>query len=111
MINKAISLTIPIIVQNNAAGVARVLRQLGYEKKTIIPAAELEAKMFQLYLADPKKFFAALANIEWLQSETETNKPEIKNKLIAIVGLQETPDTKGDWWKKLVSMLKQEAGV
>lgn len=109
--NRVIALIVPLIVQNNAGKTAMILRQFGYEKKTIIPAHELEAKLFQLYLADPNKFFLVLENIEWLNSETQTNKPEIKNTLIRLTGINETPATKGDWWKKLVEMLKQEKKI
>lgn len=109
--NQAIAVIVPLIVQNNAGKTAMVLRQMGYEKQSIIPAGELEAKLFQLYLADPNKFFVALGNIEWLNSETQTNKPEIKQTLIALTRMQETPATKGDWWKQLVLMLKEEKNL
>ncbi len=106
--NKNIALIVPTIVMNNAFGTARALKDAGYSKD-FIPDGELEAKMFQLYLANPTKFFEVLSSIPWLESETKTNKPEIKQRLIALSGIKDTAENRGDWWKKLVTNIQTKA--
>lgn len=104
-INKAISLIIPLIVKNNAGKVALALRDAGYSKD-FIPAPDLEAKLFQLYIANPDLFFSTMKSIPWNPGENETNKPEIKERLIAIVsevsGREVAKDT---WWPELLDYL------
>lgn len=103
--NKAIALIIPLIVKNNAGKVAIALRNAGYSKD-FIPAPDLEARMFQLYTANPDMFFEVMKDIPWNYGETETNKPEIKDELIKLVS--SNPDyefSKETWWQELVAML------
>jgi len=107
--NKAIALIIPLIVKNNAGAVAISLRNEGYETKaSIIPAPELEAKMFQVFMADPDRFFTMMDKISWDYGETITNTPEIKGELMALMGMDDTPETKGQWWKKLLLSVQNE---
>lgn len=106
--DKSIVLIVPTIVMNNAFGTARALKDAGYSKD-YIPDGELEAKMFQLYLANPIKFFEVLNSIPWLESETKTNKPEIKQRLIALSGIKDTAENRGDWWKQLVNNIKLQS--
>lgn len=105
--NKSIALIVPAIVMNNAFGSKRALEEAGYSK-SFIPDGEMEAKLFQLYLANPEKFFELLNSIPWLENETQTNRPEIKQRLIALSGIQNTPATRGEWWKKIVQMIQTQ---
>lgn len=103
--NKAIALIIPLIVKNNAGKVALALREAGYSKD-FIPAPDLEAKLFQLYNANPDLFFSTMKTIPWNQGENETNKPEVKDQLLAAVsqvtGKEISKDT---WWPELLDYL------
>lgn len=109
--NKAIALIIPLIVKNNAGRVALALRNSGYSKK-FIPPEDLEARMFQLYTANPDMFFEVMKTIPWNYGETETNKPEIKDQLIKLVvdntGYEVSKDT---WWPELIALLSRSVPV
>lgn len=103
--NKAIALLIPLIVKNNAGKVALALRDAGYSKD-FIPAPDLEARLFQLYTANPDLFFSIMKTIPWNPGEIETNKPELKEQLLAVVsevtGKEISKDT---WWPELLDYL------
>ena len=103
--NRAIALIIPLIVKNNAGKVAIALRDAGYSKD-FIPASDLEARLFQLYIANPTMFFEVMKTIPWNYGEAETNKPEIRDELINLVtsntGYQVSKD---NWWKILIALL------
>lgn len=103
--NRAIALIIPLIVKNNAGKVAIALRDAGYSKD-FIPASDLEARLFQLYIANPTMFFEVMKSIPWNYGEAETNKPEIRDELINLVtsntGYQVSKD---NWWKILIALL------
>ena len=104
--NKAIALISHLIVLNNAGGIARALIAAGYERKTYIDDCELELKLLRTYLADKAKFFEVMNNIAWNYGEARTNKPEIKEQLIALTNLPDTAESKGDWWKHLLILMK-----
>lgn len=105
--NKAIALIIPLIVKNNAGKVALALRDAGYSKD-FIPVGELEAKMFQLYTANPDLFFEVMKDIPWNNGEQETNKPEIKDQLIQLVAANSANEvSKDNWWPELLDMLSR----
>lgn len=102
--NKAIACIIPLIIKNNAAAIAHEIRKAGYQtKKNIIPEAELEAKCFQLYITDPKKFFAVMQNVSWNNGHKETNTDEYK-KIITIINAPQGIH----WWNHLVNLAKEE---
>ncbi len=104
--NKSVALIIPLIVTNNAGKVAIALRDAGYAKK-FIPPGELEAGLFQLYTANPDKFFEVMKTIPWNYGEKTTNKPEIKDELIKlVVSNSRNADYEVDketWWKELIA--------
>lgn len=103
--NKAIALIIPLIVKNNAGKVSRVLKDAGYSKD-FIPGPELEARLFQLYTANPDMFFDLMKTIPWNYGEIETNKPEIREELRKLVAESTGhPVSKETWWPELVSLL------
>lgn len=103
--NKAVALIIPLIVKNNAGKVAIALRDSGYSK-SFIPGPELEARLFQLYTANPDKFFELMKTIPWNYGEKETNKPEIKDELIKLVTSNPNYEfSKETWWQELIAML------
>lgn len=103
--NKAIALIIPLIVKNNAGKVAIALRDAGYSK-SFIPGPELEARLFQLYTANPDMFFEVIKTIPWNYGEAETNKPEIKDELIKLVSEgSDIEISKDNWWQQLIVML------
>ncbi len=106
--NKSVALIIPLIVTNNAGKVAIALRDAGYAKK-FIPPGELEAGLFQLYTANPDKFFEVMKTIPWNYGEKTTNKPEIKDELIKlVVSNSRNADYEVDketWWKELIALL------
>lgn len=103
--NKAIALIIPLIVKNNAGKVALALRDAGYSKD-FIPAPDLEARLFQLYNANPDLFFSTLKSIPWNYGETETNRPEIKDQLIQVVSqITGTEVSKDTWWPELLDIV------
>lgn len=107
--NKAIALIIPLIVKNNAGKVAIALKNSGYSKK-YIPQAELEAKLFQFYIANPDGFFAMMKTIPWNYGEIETNKPEIRDELIKLVAAgTENEVSKDTWWQELIAILSEKA--
>jgi len=109
--NKAVSLLIPLIVKNNAGKAAIALKDAGYSQG-YIPAAELEARLFQLYTANPKRFFEVIKEIPWNYGETETNKPEIKEELIKLVSEgSDIEISKDNWWKELINMLSEDTQV
>lgn len=105
--NKAIALIIPLIVKNNAGKVALALRDAGYSKD-FIPVGDLEARMFQLYTANPDMFFEVMKDIPWNNGHAETNKPEIKDELIKLVAANSSSDiSKDNWWPELLSQLSR----
>lgn len=111
--NKAITLLIHLIVQNNAGAVARALKQHGYDDtKNYIPRPELEAALLQLYMADHYKFFELMRSISWNYGDTDTNKPEVRDELIKLSGIDpETETNKENWWQILIDLIsKQENG-
>lgn len=103
--NKAIALIIPLIVKNNAGKVALALREAGYSKD-FIPTPDLEARLFQLYTANPDLFFSIMKTIPWNPGHKETNEPELKEQLLAVVsevtGKEISKDT---WWPELLDYL------
>lgn len=106
--NKAIALIIPLIVKNNAGKVAIALKDAGYSKD-FIPETELEAKLFQLYTANPDMFFQVMKNIPWNSGQIETNKPEIRDELINLVtDLSKNEISKDNWWPELITLLDQD---
>lgn len=104
--NKAIPIIIHLIVLNNAGGVARALKEAGYESKNYVPESELEMALLQLYMADQVRFFEVMKSIPWNYGHIETNKPEIKDELIKLVvantGYEVSKDT---WWQELIALL------
>lgn len=106
--NKIVSLIIPLIVKNNAGKVAIALRDAGYSKN-FIKDTELEAKLFQLYTANPDMFFEVMKNIPWNPGQIETNKPEIRNELIKQVDAYSHKEiSKDNWWPELIALLAQD---
>lgn len=103
--NKAIALIIPLIVKNNAGKVALALRDAGYSKD-FIPGPDLEARLFQLYTANPDLFFSTMKTIPWNYGETETNKPEVRDQLVqAVSQITGTEVSKETWWPELLDIL------
>lgn len=103
--NKAIALIIPLIVKNNAGKVAIALRNAGYSKG-FIPQSELEARLFQLYTANPDMFFEIMKTISWNYGEVETNRSEIKDELIKLVSANYNLEpSKDNWWGQLIAMI------
>lgn len=103
--NKAITLLIHLIVLNNTGGVARLIRQAGYDTKSYIPKAEMEAALLQLYLASPEKFFKIMKQIPWNYGDMETNKPEIKDELIKLSGVNTDETDKSKWWTEILNLM------
>lgn len=101
--NKGIICIIHTIVINNAGGVARALMNAGYEKKNYMDACEIELTLLQVFLCDPKQFFALMQNIEWNAGEKRTNAPEIKDKLMTLINNNNT-DNASDWWKQILKI-------
>lgn len=109
--NKAIALIIPLIVKNNAGKVAIAIRDAGYSKD-FIKDPELEAKLFQLYTANPDMFFEVMKNIPWNSGQIETNKPEIRDELIKLVSHHSDKEiSKDNWWHELITLLAQDDSV
>lgn len=103
--NKAIICITHAIVINNAGGVARALMDAGYEQKSYLNDCEMELALLQTFLCDKKKYFELMNSIPWSTGDKKTNAPEIKDKLIEITNMQDTPETKGDWWKHILILL------
>lgn len=102
--NKAIAYIIPLIVKNNAGRVAIAFKEAGYSKN-YIPSGELEARLFQLHNINPQKFYEVMNTIPWNYGEVETNKPEIRDRIIEFTGTKDSREAKGDWWKNLLASL------
>lgn len=105
---KAIICISHLAVLNNAFAVAQAINQSGYDKKSFIGSCELELCLLQCFLVSPGNYFSILNSIDWNYGETKTNTPEIKNKLIALTNLPDTPEVKGAWWKALLNLLQTE---
>lgn len=104
--NKAITLLIHLIVLNNAGAVARALQQAGYPVKNYIPAAELEAALLQLHMANRTKFFEVMNNVSWNYGDLATNTVEIQDELKKLAGVPAgTATAKMDIWGTLIGLL------
>jgi len=103
--NTAIICITHAIVLNNAFGAAQALRDAGYEKVSYIEECELELRLLQVFLCDKKKYFRIMSSIKWNEGEKRTNTPEIKEKLLALTDIKDTPESKGDWWKHILILL------
>ncbi len=106
--SKAIALIIPLIVKNNAGKVAIALKEICVEKD-FLPAGKMESNLFQLYIYNPDAFFDVMKSIPWNPGESETNKPEIKDKLIRLVTENTNNEiSKTNWWPELIELLSKE---
>lgn len=104
--NSAIALLIQLIVKNNPGGVARALSKVGYEAKGFIPAVDLENALLQLHMGDQDAFFQVMKDIPWNYGDMATNKPEIRDQLIALTGSVDNATAKGEWWTVLLSLVQ-----
>lgn len=109
--NKGIATIVKTIVANNAGGVARALKEAGYETKNYIPASELESVLLQLSLANRDKFFEVLKAVPWNNGDVATNQPQVRETLMKLVDAQPgSPLARsGDWWDILLSLFTQQA--
>lgn len=105
--NEAIVCMTRAIVLNNAFGTAMALKKLDYPKKNYIDDCELELTLLQIFLCNKAKYFEVMNMIEWNAGETRTNNAEIKNKLIALTNMPDTSESKGNFWKALLTMMNQ----
>lgn len=100
--NKIIICTTHAIVLNNAFGVAKAIGEIMGNNK-YIPDSELELCLLQTYLVEPKKYFDILNSVSWNHGEKRTS--EVKSNLLALLHINETPETKGDWWKQYIKTI------
>lgn len=103
--NQAIVCITHAIVLNNAFGAAQALRNAEYDKREFIPDCEIELRLLQLFLCERQKYFELMASIEWKAGEARTNKPEIKEQLMALTNIPDTAESKGDWYKHILILL------
>lgn len=109
--DRAVIGVVALIVKNNAGGVARALRDAGYTSKyDKIPESELEAELLKLHALDKNKFYAVMNNIPWNYGDTATNKPEIRDRIMGLVKMNNPnvntdSTTKSDWWGGLLNLL------
>lgn len=107
--NKAIVLLIHVIVMNNAFGVARVLKNQGYDKKDYIPSGDIETALLQLYILDRDRFFRALRSIEWNPGHIATNQQQISGQLMKLAAQSGIEVNNTNWWKILVGFISVSA--
>lgn len=104
--NRSVVMLVHLIVMNNAGMVARALRQIGYPVKDFLPAAELEAALLQLSMADRAKFFQMMKNIQWNTGHRATNQPEMINGLIKLASEGNASVNNTNWWPSMVTILE-----
>lgn len=104
--NSAVTLLIHLIVMNNPGGVARALKNLGYDSRNYVPASELEKALLQLHYADKEEFFQLMRNVSWNYGDMATNKPEIKQQLIELTGSDVSPNAKVEWWQLILQLVQ-----
>jgi len=105
-INLAVASAIKLIAANNPSGVTSALRSIGYQTQyDIIPSAQIETALHELYLADKAKFYSVLKRVSWDNATLNwTNDPANKAKLLSSVNIPSTART-GDWWQPWVDAL------
>ena len=116
--NKSVASIIKLIVANNPGGVAKALRQAGYETKDYIPASELESALYQLHSANSNQFYEVLKTVSWNYGNNNwTNEPQYRDQISMLVADTATTNgnamatTRGvaDWFKTAVYYLQEQS--
>lgn len=106
--NKTAAMLIHLIVMNNAFGVAKALKDEGYDTRKFIPAPELEAALLQLNMVDQDKFLRVLQNIPWNPGHGNTNQPEVINSMVKLAQSKVGPSVDNtNWWPSLIKFIEQ----
>lgn len=114
--NKSVASIIKLIVANNPGGVAKALRQAGYETKDYIPVSELESALFQLHSANSNQFYEVLKTVSWNYGNNNwTNEPQYRDQISMLVA--DTATTNGmdtqrgvaDWFKTALDYLQEQS--
>lgn len=116
--NKSVGSIIKLIVANNPGGVAKGLRQAGYETKDYIPASELESALYQLHSANSPQFYEVLKTVSWNQGNNNwTNEPQYREQITELIA--DTTATNGnamattrgvaDWFKTALDYLQEQS--
>lgn len=104
--NKTVALLIHLIVMNNAFGVAKALKDEGYDTRKFIPAPELEAALLQFNMVDQDKFLKVLQNISWNPGHLNTNQAEIINNMVTLTKSKVgTSVDNTNWWPSLIQFI------
>jgi len=105
----AIAAVIKLIVGNNPGCIARELQKLQYPNKNFIPEAELEATLSSLYLTNKGMFWQVLQACPWNYGNNNwTNKPEVREKLSALVKTDATAKG-GQFWQNFLNILQPQS--
>lgn len=107
----AIASVIKIIASNNAPGaVAQLKAQAGYQSAfDIIPAAEVETLLWNLYRTNKPLFWSVLKAIPYQRDRVDsTTSPDTISKLKEIVASVGGSTQKGDWWQQLLDQLQSK---
>lgn len=106
--NKTIAMLVHLIVMNNAFGVAKALKDEGYDTKRFIPAPELEAALLQLNMVNRDKFLKVIQNIPWNPGHINTNQAAIINSMVALTKSKVGASVDNtNWWPSLIKFIEQ----
>ena len=110
--NRTVAILVHLIVMNNAYGVAKALKDQGYDTQKFIPAPELEAALLQLHMASRDKFFKVMQNIPWNPGHVNTNQKVVIDNMIKL-----TQSKSGEmvdqttWWPSLVGFVGSQVYI
>lgn len=106
--NKTVAMLVHLIVMNNAFGVAKALKDEGYDTRKFIPAPELEAALLQLNMVNQDKFLRVMQNIAWNPGHLNTNQTEIINNMVTLTKSKVGASVNNtNWWPSLIKFIEQ----
>lgn len=110
--NRTIAMLVHLIVMNNAYGVAKALKEEGYDTKNFIPAPELEAALLQLHMVNRDKFFKVIKNINWNRGHVNTNNPEVIDNMIKLTqNISGSAVDQTNWWPSLIKFVGSQVYI
>lgn len=109
-IKEQVASVITLIADNNPRGVTSELRRMGFQTSyDIIPSAQVQVALHELYLADKAKFYNLLQNVNWDSSNLNyTNDPANRDIILSALGIN-TSVARVDFngaWHNLLNILQ-----
>lgn len=107
--NQLVISVVELITANNAGGVARALKNAGYNSTDYISEPDLKVALLQLHATNPEKFYEVLQQVQWNFGKNNwTNDPQYRDPIVNSI-LREAPvDTsmeKGAFWGTILGIL------